>query len=271
MCLLFIRYEYKARIHCDFQSISWNKYFTIFSLCKLPRNVHDVYFVAFHETWKSILRIFPFVNTFLLSLLSCLINSFIISDVCKSSKEMFKKLEKANTKWLFAFYIKKFNDRLKQNYEAVLTVLILNYRRNSSLSLTISSANMLLKALVDMIFQAGLSPYVPFSFCYFNCSFFLENMHSIRSKFNTWFSLEFIFSYNSLWRFPYYIFCMNFMKSKPNVMKYELSCVLWNSLKEIFHSVSSPLEMWKDLPQFFSHWCKIPYILLKSIEIMSGF
>ena len=166
MCLLFIRYEYKARIHCDFQSISWNRYFTIFSLCKLPRNVHDVYFVAFHETWKSILRIFPFVNTFLLSLFSCLINSFIISDVCKNSKEMlFKKLEKANIKWLFAFYMKKFNDRLKQNYEAVLTVLILNYRRNSSLSLTISSANMLLKALVDIWFsKQGLAHTFPFLF-----------------------------------------------------------------------------------------------------------
>ena len=32
-----------------FQTISSNAYFTIVSLCKLPRNVHDMLFEAFHE------------------------------------------------------------------------------------------------------------------------------------------------------------------------------------------------------------------------------
>ena len=32
-----------------FQIISWNVYFTIVSLCKLPRNVHDILFETFHE------------------------------------------------------------------------------------------------------------------------------------------------------------------------------------------------------------------------------
>ena len=33
-----------------FQTISWNAYLTIVSLCKLPRNVHDILFETFHET-----------------------------------------------------------------------------------------------------------------------------------------------------------------------------------------------------------------------------
>ena len=32
-----------------FQTTSWNAYSTIISLCKLPRNVHDVLFETFHE------------------------------------------------------------------------------------------------------------------------------------------------------------------------------------------------------------------------------
>ena len=51
-----------------FQSISWNTYFTIvFSLCKLPGNVHYILFETFHEIWKfwkSIFRIFSIVKDF---------------------------------------------------------------------------------------------------------------------------------------------------------------------------------------------------------------
>ena len=32
-----------------FQTTSWNAYSTIISLCKLPRNVHDILFETFHE------------------------------------------------------------------------------------------------------------------------------------------------------------------------------------------------------------------------------
>ena len=83
----------KARIHCEM--FLWghfmNTYFTIvFSLCKLPRNVHNILFEHFHEIWKfwkSIFRISVSWKTFLLNLFSCLINSFIIDDVCENLKE----------------------------------------------------------------------------------------------------------------------------------------------------------------------------------------
>ena len=50
-----------------FQSISWNAYFRIVSLCKLLRNNHGILFEAFHEIrkfWKSIFRIFYTVKDF---------------------------------------------------------------------------------------------------------------------------------------------------------------------------------------------------------------
>ena len=52
-------------VKCFFQGISWNTYFTIISLCKLPRNVHDILFESFHEIWKfwkPIFRIFSIVK-----------------------------------------------------------------------------------------------------------------------------------------------------------------------------------------------------------------
>ena len=58
-----------------FQSISWNTYFTIVSLCKLLTNIHDILFEAFRE------KVFLWWKTFLLNLFSCLINSFIINDI----------------------------------------------------------------------------------------------------------------------------------------------------------------------------------------------
>ena len=42
-----------------FQSISWNMYFTIVSLCKLPRNAHEIW-----KFWKLIFRIFSIVKYF---------------------------------------------------------------------------------------------------------------------------------------------------------------------------------------------------------------
>ena len=49
-----------------------------------------------------------------------------------------------------------------------------------------------------------------------------------------------------------------FHQIKFNVMKYTLNCVLWNSLKEIFHSVSSHLVKKDTLAQVFScEFCKI--------------
>ena len=73
-----------------FQSISWNTYFTIVSLCKLPRNVHYILFEAFHEIWKfwkSIFRIFSIVKDFPIEFVFMLINSFVINDVYKNLKE----------------------------------------------------------------------------------------------------------------------------------------------------------------------------------------
>ena len=60
----------KARIHCKiFLLEHFIKY--VFhdsvSLCKLPRNVHDIFFEAFHEIWKFwklIFRIFSIVKDF---------------------------------------------------------------------------------------------------------------------------------------------------------------------------------------------------------------
>ena len=60
-----------------FQSISWNTYFTIVSLCKLPSENSETRFSEFSLSWK----------TFLLNLFSCLINSFVINDVCKNLKQ----------------------------------------------------------------------------------------------------------------------------------------------------------------------------------------
>ena len=58
-----------------FQTISWNAYFTIFSLCKLPRNVHDTLFDIFHRIqkfWKSIFRIFSIIKYFTTEFVSML-------------------------------------------------------------------------------------------------------------------------------------------------------------------------------------------------------
>ena len=120
--------------------------------------------------------------------------------------------------------------------------MILKYRRNSSLSFTNSSTNILLKALVYIqFFNHGLTHTLLFHFGFFFVVF-LQNMCSISNKLNTWFSFVFIF-------FPIIVgggfflhILYEFYETKLNVMKYTLNRVSWNSLKEIFHSVSSPYE-----------------------------
>ena len=54
-----------------------------------------------------------------------------------------------------------------------------------------------------------------------------------------------------------------FYEIKLNVMKYTLNCISWNSLKEIFHSVSSPYRFSNPLcfvfncsDQIFDRLCK---------------
>ena len=81
-------------------------YFTIVSLCKLPRNVHDILFEAFHEIskfWKSIFRIFSIVKDFPIEFVFML-DSFIINNVCKILKENVNKSKKQTYN---LFYIKK--------------------------------------------------------------------------------------------------------------------------------------------------------------------
>ena len=73
-----------------FQNISWNAYFTLVSLCKLPRNVYDFFLKPFmkYKNFENRFSEFSLLwKTFLLNLFSCLIKFFIINDVCKNLKE----------------------------------------------------------------------------------------------------------------------------------------------------------------------------------------
>ena len=73
-----------------FQTISWNAYFTIASLCKLRRNVHDILFETFMKCKNSENRFSEFSlswKTLLLNLFPCLINPFVSNGVYKSLKE----------------------------------------------------------------------------------------------------------------------------------------------------------------------------------------
>ena len=73
-----------------FQTISWNAYFTTASLCKLPRNVHDILFETFMKCKNSENRFSEFSlswKTLLLNLFPCLINPFVSNGVYKSLKE----------------------------------------------------------------------------------------------------------------------------------------------------------------------------------------
>ena len=73
-----------------FQTVSWNAYFTIASLCKLRRNVHDILFETFMKCKNSENRFSEFSlswKTLLLNLFPCLINPFVSNGVYKSLKE----------------------------------------------------------------------------------------------------------------------------------------------------------------------------------------
>ena len=70
-----------------FQSISWNTYFTMFH-CVNYREMVMIYFLRpFMKYENSENRFSEFSlswKTFLLNLFSCMINSFVINDVCKN-------------------------------------------------------------------------------------------------------------------------------------------------------------------------------------------
>ena len=55
-----------------------------------------------------------------------------------------------------------------------------------------------------------------------------------------------------------------FHEIKLNVMKYTLNYVSWNSLKEIFHSVSPPIQMSKQNRRLLSPWWRTIRFLQKS-------
>ena len=105
---------------CDFNKVSkgedslWNVSFRAF---------HEMRISRFHRVnYREMFRIYflnPFMKyensenrfsefsvpwkTFLLNLFSCLINFFIVSDVCENLKENVNMKEKANSKWFFVF------------------------------------------------------------------------------------------------------------------------------------------------------------------------
>ena len=99
---------------------------------------------------------------------------------------------------------------------------------------------MILKALVcRRFFNQGLTFafLFPFVFCF---AVFLENMYSISNKLNTKLFFEFILLTIVCQGF-FFTYLHEFLEIKINVMKYALNCVSWNSLKELFHSVSMPI------------------------------
>ena len=93
------------------QSISWNTYFTIVSLCKLQEKFMIYFLKRFmkYESSENQFSEFPLSwKSFLLNLFSCFIKSFIINDVCKNLKENVNvkiwskdKVVFRTLKWLF--------------------------------------------------------------------------------------------------------------------------------------------------------------------------
>ena len=102
----YVFHEIPYTVKYLFLAISWNTYFTV-SLCKLPRNVHDILFETFHEIYKNSENRFSEFSlswkTLLLNLFPCLINSFVINDVYKSLKENVSITWKAS-KVVFVFW-----------------------------------------------------------------------------------------------------------------------------------------------------------------------
>ena len=70
-------------------------------------------------------------------------------------------------------------------------------------------------------------------------NFFMRNRSTNAHFMETWQNGDMaFFAYDGSWRFPSH----EFHEIKLNVMKNALRCVSWNSLKDIFHSVSSPFS-----------------------------
>ena len=91
-------------------------YFVIVSLCKLLRNVHDVLLKPSMKHENSENRFSEFFlswKTFPLNLFSCLINSFIINDVCKNLKENVKIKVKSKHKAVFRTFYWKFGGYIR--------------------------------------------------------------------------------------------------------------------------------------------------------------
>ena len=87
-----------------FHSISWNAYFTIVLLFKLPRNVHDTLFEPFHEIWKfwkSIFRIFSIMKDFSTEFVFMLDYFFYCKWCVRKFKEKCKQKVKSKLKVVF--------------------------------------------------------------------------------------------------------------------------------------------------------------------------
>ena len=86
----YVFHEIPYTVKYLFLAISWNTYFTV-SLCKLPRNVHDILFETFHEIYKNSENRFSEFSlswkTLLLNLFPRFINPFVINGLYKSLKE----------------------------------------------------------------------------------------------------------------------------------------------------------------------------------------
>ena len=86
--IIFYRRGYTVK--CFFQGISWNANFTIVSLFHY-RQIFMIYFLnpvmKYQNSENRFSEFSVSWNTFLLNLFSCLINSFIINNVCENLKE----------------------------------------------------------------------------------------------------------------------------------------------------------------------------------------
>ena len=117
-----------------FRNISWNTYLTIFSLCKLPRNVHDILFERFHEIWKfwkSIFRIFSIMKHFTIEFVSMLDKLFCYQWRLQKFKRKCKYYVKAS-QVVFFFCITKFEEYWRWTGVAFLTILmqLQDFKRN---------------------------------------------------------------------------------------------------------------------------------------------
>ena len=136
LCMLLWNINHVRRgytVKYFFQSISWNTYFTIVSLCKLPRNVYDILLKPFmkYENSENCFSEFSLSwITFLLNFSSCLINSFILSEVSKNLKKNVNvkvKRKQRNMKWFFVLYIKMI--RLEYFHQILILMQLQDFER----------------------------------------------------------------------------------------------------------------------------------------------